>query len=147
MKINWGYGLLITFILFGTLIFSLVYGSMKTRVDLVSDQYYKDELRYQEKLDKANNAIKLNTQLSVTQDENGVLLSFPKETLNNTLNGKIQIYCIADSRLDKELSVKTDDSGFQRVERNNFLPGKYALKIDWTSSGTEYYTEKTIFIR
>ncbi|MFZ8343681.1 FixH family protein, partial [Staphylococcus aureus] len=53
---NWGYKLLLAFISFALIIGILVYKSINTKYDLVSTEYYKDELRYQDKIDGSGNA-------------------------------------------------------------------------------------------
>jgi len=49
---NWGNKLVLVFIVFGAFIGYLVYQAVNTKYDLVSKDYYKDELRYQEKIDR-----------------------------------------------------------------------------------------------
>ena len=59
IKINWGTGIVIAIVLFIAFILSFVYKTIfmeEYEHHLVSEDYYKDELHYQEEIDKLNNA-------------------------------------------------------------------------------------------
>ena len=66
IKINWGTGIVIAMLLFMTFILQFVYRSFdsKNSHDLVSKDYYKDELYYQQEIDKMNNANKLEQNIT-----------------------------------------------------------------------------------
>ena len=53
---NWGRSLILVFIVFAAFMGYLVYRASGTHFDLVSKEYYKDELRYQDKIDGFRNA-------------------------------------------------------------------------------------------
>jgi hypothetical protein len=54
---NWGYKIAITFILFGALIIFMVVKSFQQNIDLVTDDYYQEELKYQQQIDKLENTL------------------------------------------------------------------------------------------
>lgn len=53
IKFNWGTGIVIAMVLFMTFILTFVYKSLTPQYthDLVSEDYYKDELLYQKEID------------------------------------------------------------------------------------------------
>ena len=147
MKISWGYGLMTAFIIFSLLMFTLVYGSVRTRVNMVSDKYYEDELQYQQVLDKARNATKSGYNVKLEQGTNSLNITFPKVLMHEEIKGKISFYNSADSHNDKAFSLKIDSSGRQMLEVVSWPPGNYQAKIDWNYKGTEYYSEENLVIK
>ena len=71
MKINWGSGIAIFYSLF---VITMVYAVVRsTQFDnsLVSDHYYADDLKYQERFDKLSNAQNLKEDLKIQAAESG----------------------------------------------------------------------------
>ena len=71
MKINWGTGIAIFFSVFVLSLVYQVYRSTQYDHSLVSDQYYADDLRYQEHYDKLANAQSLEKDLQIRQPKPG----------------------------------------------------------------------------
>ena len=55
MKFNWGWGIFIVLVLFIAFIGNLVYKSSQVRVDLVSENYYEKEIKYQHQIESEKN--------------------------------------------------------------------------------------------
>jgi hypothetical protein len=70
---NWGNKLVVVFIAFALFMGYMVYRALSTKYDLVSKDYYKDELRYQERIDGVKNAVALD---SVTIAKTQLLFKF-----------------------------------------------------------------------
>ncbi|MBN8836739.1 MAG: FixH family protein [Sphingobacteriia bacterium] len=138
---NWGYKLLFVFAAFATLIGVLVYKSMNTKFELVSKEYYKDELRYQDNIDGSANAAKLSG-INITQTENYVAVSFPKEQNGFTKTGDIWFYCATDASKDLRKPLNVNNNGEQLFFKKDLLANNYLVKISWKVGNTNYYSEK-----
>ncbi len=79
MTFNWGHKLTLGFVAFAGMIVYMVVQSMHTRYDLVSNEYYKDELQYQQVIDGASRANMLGSRTTVTQQNNEVIIQLPAE--------------------------------------------------------------------
>lgn len=141
---NWGHGLTITFIAFAALIGTLVYKSVTTRCDLVTKDYYKEELEYQNRIDAIKNANALSPA-HIEQNNNAVTIQLPKETLDSA-QGEIWFYCKSDERKDKKFVLHPNQNGEQTIYKNQLFKENYIVKISWNAQQTPYYTEQTIFI-
>ena len=83
MKINWGTAIVIAFVLFISFIMYFVINmstNKKYNHDLVTADYYQQELQYQEDINKEENTNAKNYQLALKPTSEGLLLSFPKQT-------------------------------------------------------------------
>lgn len=142
MTLNFGHKILITFILFGGFIFYMVYRTMQVNVDLVTKDYYEEELKYQEVIDAAKNANALTGRVQISQDGKNILLQLPKELNLQGVGGTIHFYCPADASKDRELPLAADLNGLQVIDtEKKILPGNYKVKVSWTANQTAYYQE------
>jgi len=67
MKFNWGTGIVLAFIAFISFIMYFVINmstNKKYDHDLVTEQYYNKELKFQEDIDKSKNARNLETNIT-----------------------------------------------------------------------------------
>ena len=84
MRINWGTKLTIVFIIFAGSMSYMVYQCIKTPVDLVSAEYYKEEIAYQQVIDGNTNANSLTTKVELQQSGNSIIVHLPEQLKNQT---------------------------------------------------------------
>ena len=142
---NWGNKLVIVFLVFAVLMATLVYKAVNTKYELVSKDYYKDELRYQDKIDGVNNANKISN-VSVDQDDSQLVVSLPKEMRGIITEGEIWLYCSSDETKDRKIALQVDEEGRQFIAKNTLRKGNYQLKLSYRSGGSNYYTEKKLTV-
>lgn len=143
---NWGNKLLVVFIAFAALIGTLVYKSMHTKFDLVSTDYYKDELTYQDKIISIQNANKLSG-VNITQDSASITLFLPKELMGEKIQGEAWFYCKTDADRDRKINIDINGDDQQIIDKKKLLKGNYQLKLSWKANNKNYYTEKDVFIQ
>ncbi|MCK9281031.1 MAG: FixH family protein [Melioribacteraceae bacterium] len=143
MKLNWGSGIAITYILFMAGVIILVVVFMNQDVHLVTDDYYAKEIEYQQQIDKVERTKLLKEQPEVTFNNGNFLISFPRG-VNNIVYGKIQVYRPSDSNLDKTVDILLDAENRQSIGLPINKPGLWKVKMDWIRNDTNYYNEKII---
>ncbi|ULQ50830.1 FixH family protein [Flavihumibacter fluvii] len=142
MTFNFGHKLLLVFILFGILMFYLVYQSLHTNFELVSKDYYKDELAYQQVIDATNNANELASKSSITQKGDDIYLQLPAEMANQAITGIAYFYCAADSKKDRTIALAPDAAGLQVISVGKELThAAYRVRITWTANDKKYYQD------
>lgn len=146
MKLNWGNMLVLVFIAFGSMIGYLVYRCSKTNYDLVSKDYYNDELKYQETIDGTKRAGLLAGVVSVRQENDSIAIRFPGGLKNPEITGDAWFYCASDARRDKKIVLRPGSEAVQQVSRRQFIPGNYIVKISWNNDHHFYYSEQAITI-
>lgn len=143
---NWGNKLILVFIAFAGFMGFLVYKCMQTPVSLVSADYYKDELNYQQVIDGKERAGTLTSQVAVTVQHDHVSVQLPQEMKQWQPTGHVWFYCITNGKNDRRLPLATDETGSQQFELKQFSPGRYRVKTDWQAAGESYYSENEIVI-
>jgi hypothetical protein len=142
MKLSWGTGIWAFYGLFVVGILTLVGMSVAQKIDLVTDQYYAEELRFQSKIDKINNAKKLTTPLRWEVTDAGVQVFYPAGLKG--IEGKINLYCPSDNRKDFSVAITPNAQHQQLIPAAKIATGRYQIQFDWTHNGTTYWNDGTI---
>ncbi len=103
MKINWGTGIVLAFIGFISFIMYFVINmniNKKYDHDLVTEDYYKQELNFQNDLNKENNAKSLEKDLTWKKTKEGILIMFPNNLDIKNIKGKVFLYRPSNKQLD-----------------------------------------------
>ncbi|MEI8074519.1 MAG: FixH family protein [Bacteroidota bacterium] len=143
---NWGNKLVVVFVVFGAFIGYLVYRAVTTKYDLVSKDYYKDELRYQDKINSQNNASKISA-VKIEQDADAIIIHLPQEQKGFALSGDVFFYCITDEQKDYHTALQVDSTNRHIVLKKSLQKGAYNIKMNWQLGTESYYFEEKVMIR
>ena len=146
MKINWGTGIVIAFVAFIAFIMYFVINmstNKKYNHDLVTEDYYKEELLHQNEIDKENNAKSLNQNISWTKTKDGILISFPENLEYSKIKGKVFLYRPSNKTLDSEISISLSNSDML-IPKTRLLDGRWNIKVDWKYDGKSYLFKESI---
>ena len=138
---NWGQKLTIVFIIFAGGMLYLAYRCMGIDTDLVSKEYYKDELRFQEVIDGTESANALSSKVKIVEEKEMLNIQLPVEMKNATVKGNIWFYCAADAKKDRHIVLQLNTNAAQQINKEALLPGIYTVKFDWTGNNKHYYSE------
>ena len=146
MKINWGTGIVIAFVSFIAFIMYFVINmstNKKYNHDLVTEDYYKEELLHQNEIDKENNAKSLNQNISWTKTKDGILISFPENLEYSKIKGKVFLYRPSNKKFDAEISISLSNSELL-IPKTRLLDGRWNIKVDWKYNGKSYLFKESI---
>lgn len=129
------------------LILTLVFVSMNNKEELVAKDYYAQELKYQEKIDAINNTNLLRETLMHNVSDDNITLTMPTSLLTKDLSGEIYFFCPSNSTKDLKIKMAFDKNGNQIISKNKLQKGIYTMKLEWKSSGNNYFKEEVITIR
>ena len=146
MKINWGTGIVISIVLFMIFILFFVYKSLTPEYshELVSEDYYKDELHYQKEIDKLNNAVKLESKISLKNSEKGIIIQFPDSLNYQDVKGNISFQRYSNSVLDFSKNIDLTSNKIV-IPDSILVTGKWIIKIDWNYKGEEFLFKDSWF--
>ncbi len=144
MHLSWGTKLLIVFAVFAGNICYMVYQCVKTPVNLVTAEYYKDELVYQDIIDGTKMADALSKAVSLQKSNSTIILQLPHEMKNMQVNGTVLFYCPSNMLNDKKVNLSTNADGQQVINTQTLVHGKYVVKIEWNASNKHYYNEQPL---
>ena len=142
---NWGKGILIVCGSFVLGIGVMVYTSVTKNIDLVTKNYYDEELKYQQKIDKVYNTHNLNEKVTFDVTENSLIISYPKSTIN--IIGEVTFYRPSDEKKDFKLPVELNEQSKQVIATDKLQKGFWKVQVNWNTNGTDYYSEEKIIIQ
>lgn len=144
---NWGWRIVILYGGFVAMMLFLVWKTTTVKDDLVTPDYYAQELKFQEQVDKLKRTQELKEQPSWNVDGKKVAIQFPSEVIVKNVKAEILFYNASSSKRDFTVSCIPDSTGLCRVNSDKFQYGVYEMKINWSAGGVRYYNEGTINIQ
>lgn len=146
-KISWPAGIILSITAFVIFILTFLYLSFTPKYshELMSDDYYKDELNYQQEIDKLNNATELKQNITYKKVDSGLLISFPKEFEASKIKGTINFQRGSNSKIDFIIPIELETLDFL-IENGKLVEGRWDIKIDWTANNKAYlFKEKIMY--
>jgi len=142
MRINWGVKIIIVYSVFVLFMLGMVYMCTRQHFDLVSSDYYAQELQYQQVIDGAKNTSQLEEPIVIKQSSNSIDIALPASQ-KSIENGKAFFYRPSDA--SKDFTEAFTSNNF-RVDKSKMIPGVYKVKITWTESGKDFFEEQSLYI-
>lgn len=145
MKFNWGHKILIVYLIFVGGILLLAFKSSQQKFDLVQQDYYGAELKFQEVINASKHATDLGADLGVVVRGSFLYITLPPILQKSETIGEVQLYCIADENGDMKKHFKSMNGVFE-LELLTTMKGNYIVKLTVQNKGVDYYFEKKIML-
>ena len=142
---NWGYKILAVYLIFIAGILFLVVKSSSQNQDLVTPDYYEQELKYQQKIDETERANSLSADVKYEIINHEIIIHFPEEMKAENLKATVLLYCTADKSKDLVKSMVTEN-GILSIALPEANKGLHELKITWVVKDLSYYYQHKIMI-
>ena len=145
-KFNWGWGIALFYSSFVVFMLFMVWQSTQMKTELVTADYYGQEVKYQQQLDKMKRSNILSQPLSWVVNNKSVQLNFPKDVKGKDVKAQILFYRPDNSLRDFNVTCNADSTGVCVVSSDKFKHGAYKMKVDWSAGKETYYTEGVVNI-
>jgi hypothetical protein len=144
----WPIAIVCFFIVFIAFIAWFITFAMRQKMDLVRDDYYDQEIRFQQQIDRVQRTQSVSKQVSIASDaaNHFISIGLPHEQAAQNPAGTILLYRPSDASLDQQFALKLDASGVQRLDVHTLLPGLWKVRVQWTSGGQDYSFDKNIVL-
>ncbi|MGV9004042.1 FixH family protein [Flavobacterium sp.] len=148
MKINWGKGIVIAFILF---ISFILYFVLKVQTnhkydnELVVDKYYQKELLLNGEIDRQQNANNLPEGVTINTNQEFIMIDFPAAFDYSKIKGKVSLYRPSSQKLDFETTISLSNSHLL-IPKKNLADGRWDISVDWNYDGKQYLNKETLFL-
>ncbi|WP_445732878.1 FixH family protein [Mariniflexile sp.] len=146
MKMNWGTGIVLAFIGFISFIMYFIITmnvDSKYEHDLVTEDYYGEELQYQNDINKLANAKKLSENISYKKTDEGLMITFPKDLEIEKITGNVSLYRPSNKQLDFETQISLSKP-YLLIPDKRLVDGRWDIKIDWQYNGNSYLFKESI---
>jgi len=139
---NWGKWIILSFVLFAAFIGVLVVICLRQDVNLVSEDYYKEELAYQQQIERMQNANRLTQKPTLSIAGQSLEVKFGQ--FDQIENGDVRLFRPSDARLDRRFVLQPSTGVMQRFDISGLPKGMYHAKMRWSMNGKEYFVENPI---
>jgi len=149
MKINWGTSIVLAY---STFIVFILYFVVKTFTqpeydyDLVSEQYYQEELEFQNTINHTKKANKLEDEVTILKTEKGLQILIPN-ALNNVIVGEIKFYRPSNDQLDFSKKFNTTKNTYAFSD-SVLVKGRWNISVKWhykNNNDDIYFYKKSIY--
>lgn len=148
MKINWGTGIVLAFIGFiGFILYFVVRMSTDDSAnhDLVTEEYYKKELSYQQEINASKTATEMDANLKVEKTKEGLVIYFPERFDPKNISGTVSLYRPSNKHLDSNFPISLSNTHLL-IPDNRLVDGRWDISINWEYEGNSFlHKEKLVY--
>lgn len=144
----WPVGLVLAFILFISGTVALIVLSSRQRSDLVTPDYYEQEVRFQSRIDQLNRAQLFQAQIAVTFDaaRQAIRIELPPAHARRSPHGSIHLYRPSAANLDRQVALQLDADGTQWVDAADLRPGLWKVRVQWRVDDEDFFVDETLIL-
>jgi len=116
--------------------------------DLVAADYYEQEVRYQDQLDRIQHTAAAAQTASIAYNPatGKITVALPPGASPTNALGAIQLYRPSAAGLDRRLDLNPDSHGVQTIDATTVQPGLWRVRVSWTIGQEEYYLDQKVVI-
>jgi hypothetical protein len=134
-------------VLFLVVLAVLVVIAMTRPTDLVSDRYYDDGLRYQDRIDQIRRARGLGEGVQILAGSAGVTITFPRAFRQGEIAGDVLFYRPSERARDFRAPVVLDTANAMTVAAARLGTGVWRVQVLWSAAGTDFYNEQPVILQ
>jgi hypothetical protein len=143
IKFNWATGIVLAYTGFVALTIIMVVSTYKQNIDLITPDYYEQELKFQQRQAELTRSSHLKENLKVTLSGAEIAIQFPE---NSTIKGEVQLFRPSDKKLDVRMPIKNNAGSAMYIGTAQLHKGMYKLQISWMMNDVAYFNEEIIVI-
>ncbi|MBD2722331.1 FixH family protein [Hymenobacter armeniacus] len=144
----WPHAIVAVFVLFAGYIGFMVQQAMRTTVDLVSPDYYQQELAFQQRMETVARTAALPAPVELRYDAAARLLTLqlPADMRGQRIQGQIHFFRPSNQRLDFTLPLQPGADLQQHLSTARMRPGLWRVRMDFTADKHNYFVEEKIIL-
>ncbi|HNQ12727.1 MAG TPA: FixH family protein [Bacteroidia bacterium] len=147
MKWNWGHNVTVLYLSFVVLILVMVYKSMQHDIELVSEDYYAQELKYQQIIEQKNNVKELDSPVIIqVLNKTQIQIKIPTCINKHLANIQLDMQRPSNEHLDVSFDLTLDSDGMAIAE-HPFKIGLYNAVLTWTMNDKKYLKQSQCIFR
>ncbi len=145
MKLHWGHKIGIVYTLFAGFMIFMLLKSRTTNHELVTDQYYQNELVVQDKIDASGNLAQADFKVEITRGASADIHIQFSGDLAESPEGKVNLYKPDNAEFDQEMTLQLSGANAMTLAPTGGM-GRYKVQLTFTVDGTPYYTEREVLL-
>jgi len=122
--------------------------STRNTVELVSPDYYSQELQFQDQIDRCEHTAALRGQVQVAYDaaHRALTLALPAAHAAAHATGEIQLYRPSAAGLDRRVALNLDTQGHQSLDARTLSDGLWRVRVTWRVGEEDFAFDEKVII-
>jgi hypothetical protein len=142
IKWNWGTGIILVYSGFVVFMLGMVYMCTRQHFDLVTPDYYEEELAFQQVINGKENENLLDKSTQVVVGTQSITVTLPMEKTD--AGGTVIFYKPDNSKYDFSLPLNGLSELTVPIEK--FQTGMYKVISKWEYEGKPYFNEQALYL-
>ena len=142
----WPYGIVVFFGLLFCGMAVVVAIAATHRESMVSENYYEQELKFQDRIDSAARAQKSGASIQLDAVAGKLLVAVPARQVAQKFSGAIEFYRPSSPKLDCAFQFAPRADGTQTLDVSKLAAGLWQVRVKWSAGGQDYFLEEKITI-
>ena len=142
----WPLGILSFFVLLICSLVTVVIIASTHRESMVSENYYEQELKFQDQIDGSARAQKAGANIKLDAAAGKLKVAVPAGQAAQKFSGVIDFYRPSSPDLDRELTLAPSADGSQSVDVSKMATGLWQVRVKWTVDGQTYFLEQKVVL-
>ena len=147
MKITrnlWPLGIVLMLVLFFCGIITLVVIASSHQTELVSSNYYEQEIEYQKRIDGLARAHQIGAAMSYDAKTRRMVFSLNNDSAAASASARVELYRPSAAGLDHVLPLLPGADGTQVADLSELQPGLWRVRASWSVDGRDYLLEGSL---
>lgn len=139
-KFTWAHGIIAAMLAFIIFILGMIFFFARDwqNAEMISDNYYEEELVYQKVIDAKQRVNALKEKPKYIQTEKGITIVFPQTVNNANSSFYFNLFRTDDQRFDVKKDFRLEFGNSFTIPGEILLKGHYTLKVHWVQNAQEY---------
>jgi nitrogen fixation protein FixH len=146
MKLNWGTSMAIVYITFAVIMILLVIRTSNIKNELVTENYYNEAVKFQDRIDENANASNVNSKICVAYSNLHHSIELNMEGDVKSIAGKLSFYKPDKAADDFEIGFHTNETGYQSIPLKSMAHGYWRVSATYSVNGKNCIAEEKIFV-
>jgi len=119
--------------------------AFRQEVGMISEDYYEEELKHSQKMDRLENARLLEISPTISVDsERRIQIEF--DGFKQIEAGELNVLRPNDPQLDEKFRIDRSVNAVQTFRLKNGQPGLYRVTMTWSMQGKNYQVEQIVVL-
>ncbi|MDR3456689.1 MAG: FixH family protein [Verrucomicrobiae bacterium] len=140
----WPLGIIGAFICLIVGLTTVVAIAVTHRETLVNNNYYEQELKFQDQIDSIARTQKSGAAIHFDAASARLTITLPAAHLAQKFSGTIELYRPSESKLDREFPLEPKADGTQTLNLSQLTTGLWVARARWEAGGEKYFLEEKI---
>lgn len=142
---NWGTGVVIFLLIFLAALITFVVFAFLQDVNMVHRDYYEKGVDHTATMEKEQRSAAYSSLIRVEAAADSIIIIFPAEIASTIQKGEVLFFRPSDHNKDTSYPLGLNGPTM-KISRENLIPGRYIVKLTWTSAGLEYEVDKNVIL-